>query len=106
MTGMTYDEFLRHLGKAGLTLRQFAELVKMNRVSVSNYGKKGEVPSHLAVISALMGEMAERKIDYREVLSRIDIAPKKPRGAGKAGKFGGDPQSNFSFRAETSGIRR
>lgn len=104
MTGMTYDEFLRHLGKAGLTLRQFAELVKMNRVSVSNYGKKGEVPSHLAVISALMGEMAERKIDYREVLSRIDITSKKPRGAGKVGRFGGDPQRNLVFRDESSGM--
>lgn len=106
MLGMIYDEFLRHLGKAGLTLRQFAELVKMNRVSVSNYGTKGEVPSHLAVISALMGEMADRKIDYREVLSRIDIAPKKPRGAGKTGKFGGDPQSNFTFKDETKGATK
>lgn len=106
MIGMTYDEFLRHLGKAGLTLRQFAELVKMNRVSLSNYAKKGEVPSHLAVISALMGEMAERRIDYREVLSRIDIAPKKPRGAGRAGKFGGNPQSDFIFRDESTGMTR
>ena len=86
---MTYEEFQRQIGKAGLTIRQFAELVKMNRISLSNYGKKGEVPSHLAVIAALMGEMAERKIDYLKVLSRIDITPKKPRGAG-IGKFGGN----------------
>ena len=103
---MTYDEFLRHIGKAGLTLRQFAELVKMNRISVSNYGKKGEVPSHLAVISALMGEMAERKIDYREVLSRIEIIPKKPRGAGKSRRFGGDPQNSFIFKDETAGMAK
>lgn len=89
ISAMTYEEFQRQIGKAGLTIRQFAELVKMNRISLSNYGKKGEVPSHLAVIAALLGEMAERKIEYREVLSRIDIAPKKPRGAG-IGKFGGD----------------
>jgi hypothetical protein len=38
--------------------------------------------------------MAERKIDYRDTLSRIDILPKKPRGAG-IGKFGGDKQMNF-----------
>lgn len=65
----------------------------MNRVSLSNIVKRGEVPSHHAVTAALMGEMAERKIDYRDVLSRIDIAPKKPRGAG-IGKFGGDKSSN------------
>jgi 23S rRNA maturation-related 3'-5' exoribonuclease YhaM len=89
MKNMIYEEFQRQIGKAGLTLCKFAQLVKMNRNSLSNYGKKGQVPSHLAVIAALLGEMAERKIDYREVLSKIDITPKKPRGAG-IGKFGGD----------------
>jgi len=96
---MTYEEFQRHIGKAGLTIRQFAELIKMNSISLSNYGKKGEVPSHLAVIAVLLGEMAERKIDYRQILLQIDITPKKPRGAG-IGKFGGDRQmslpENFS----------
>jgi len=94
---MTYEEFQRQLGKAHLTIREFAEPVKMNRISLSNYGKKGEVPSHLAVIAALLGEMAERKIDYRNVLSRIDITPKKPRGAG-IGKFGGTNRTGCSNR--------
>lgn len=100
MRAMTYEEFQRQIGKAGLTIRQFAELVKMNRISLTNYGKKGEVPSHLAVIAALLGEMAERKIDYREVLSRIAITPKKPRGAGKTGKFGGDKQNDLFPRGQ------
>lgn len=91
MRAMTYEEFQRQIGKAGLTIREFADLVKMNRISISNYGQKGEVPSHLAVIAALLGEMAERKIDYRDTLSRIEILPKKPRGAG-IGKFGGNKQ--------------
>lgn len=90
MLGMTYTEFQRHLGKAGLTVKAFAELIKMNCVSLSNCARRGEVPSHLAVIAALMGEMADRGIDYREVVSRVDIARKKPRGAGKDGRFGGD----------------
>lgn len=91
---MTYEEFQRQLGKSGLTIRQFADLVKMNRISLSNYAKKGEVPSHLAVIATLLGEMAERKINYKEVLSSIEIAPKKPRGAG-IGKFGGSKQNGL-----------
>lgn len=94
---MTYDEFQRQIGKAGLTIKQFADLVKMNRVSLSNNRKKGEVPSHLAVIATLLGEMAERHIDFRDVLSRIDIEPKRPRGAGKAGKFGGDKQNDLDL---------
>jgi len=90
---MTYDEFQQRLGKAGLKLQGFAELVKMNRTSIYNCVKKGEVPSHLAVIAVLIGELAERGIDFRVVLNTVDIAPKKPRGAG-IGKFGGSkPES-------------
>ncbi len=90
---MTYDEFYRHLGKAGLTIREFADLVKMNANSVTNCRQRGDVPSHLAVMVALMGEMAEHKINFKHVLLNIEIAPKKPRGAGP-GKFGGDKQEN------------
>lgn len=86
---MEYEEFRRHLGKAGLTTKDFADLVKLNRNSITNCAKKGVVPSHLAVISALMGEMAEHKIDFYGVLSRIKITPNKPRGAG----FGGHAMS-------------
>lgn len=77
---MTYVEFQRQLGKAGLTLREFADLMGMNRNSVTNYSKKGEVPSHLAVIASLMGEMAEHQLDFRGVIAKMVIEPKKPRG--------------------------
>jgi hypothetical protein len=92
---VTYEEFLRQLGKAGLTVKEFAKLVRMNRVSVSNNAKRGQVPSHLAVIASLMGEMAERGIDYREPLSRIEIEPKKARRGGAASRFGGDRQTDM-----------
>lgn len=83
---MDYMEFRRHLGKAGLTTKEFAHLVKLNCNSITNCAQKGEVPSHLAVISALLGEMAEHKVDFYGVLSRIDIAPNKPRGGGFGGQ--------------------
>ena len=86
---MTYEEFRRQIGKAGLTNRAFADLVKMSRVSVSNYSKRGSVPSHLAVIAALLGELGERHVDFREVLRKIEIEPKAARGGGTVGKFGG-----------------
>jgi len=88
---MSYEEFLSQIGRAGLTVRQFAELVKMNRISLSNYAKKGEVPSHLALIAVLIAAMREQKIDFKAVISEIEIEPKKPRGAG-IGRFGGDKQ--------------
>jgi len=97
---MNYDEFQRQLGKAGLTIREFAALIKMNRNSVTNYAKSGEVPSHLAVIAALLGEMAERKIDFRAALSKIEIEPKKPRGGGNTGRFGGIKQDDLFINGE------
>jgi hypothetical protein len=101
MPAMTYIEFQRHVGKAGLTVKAFAALVKMNRASLSNCAKKDAVPSHLGVIAALMGEMTDRGLDFREVLSRIEITPKKARGAG-IGKFGGNKQSNLFGAAAAS----
>lgn len=77
---MTYHEFRRNLGKAGLTLNEFAQLVRMNPVSLSNYGQRGTVPSHLAIIACLLGEMADHQIDYRAPLQRIVINSKKRRG--------------------------
>lgn len=94
---MDYAEFLRQLGKAGLSVRAFAELIGMNRNSVSNYAQKGEVPAHLAVIAALMGEMREHGLDFRDVLERIDLRRKKPRGTGKRGRFGGDRQTDLDL---------
>ena len=99
---MIYDEFQRHVGKAGITLKEFAKLIRMNRVSLSNLSKKGEVPSHLAVIAALLGEMKDKGVEFDEVLSRIDITPKKARGAGKGGRFGGDKQADL-FRGDKAG---
>jgi transcriptional regulator with XRE-family HTH domain len=91
---MNYAVFLKQIQKAHLTLREFAELLKMNRVSLSNYAKKGIVPSHLGVIATLLAEMGKRGIDYRSILQQVTIAPKKPRGAGMS-KFGGDKQQRL-----------
>jgi hypothetical protein len=80
---MRYEEFQRQLGKAGLTIREFAELIKMNRISVSNFAKRDDVPTHLAIIAALLGEMAENQINFRATFSKLDISGKKPRGGEK-----------------------
>jgi hypothetical protein len=102
---MTYDEFQRQLGKAGLTVREFANLVRMNRNSVTNCARRGEVPSHLAVIASLMGERAEHRIDFRGLLARVDIVHKRPRGAAAKGKFGGSKQPDmFVPLAKKKGI--
>lgn len=97
---MTYEEFRRQLGKAGVTAYQFANLIKMNPNSVTNCSQKGVVPSHLAVIGVLMGEMAENGLDFRAALAKIDIKSKKSRGSAK-GRFGRNGQST-SFSASSN----
>lgn len=92
---MTYEQFQRQLGRAGINVREFAELLRMNRNSVTNCATRGDVPAHLAVIVTLMALLAEREVDFREVLRHVDIDPKKPRGAGRKGRFGGDRQTDL-----------
>lgn len=80
---MTYQEFQRQLGKAGLSVKEFSSLVGMTPNSVTNYARRESVPTHLAVISKLMGEMAEHGVDFRSPLSGLGVAPKKPRGSSR-----------------------
>lgn len=89
---MEYEEFLRDLARAGLSIRAFAELIGMNPNSVSNYARSGEVPDKLALIAALVAEMSVRGIDFRGVISKVKLTAKKPRGSARVGHFGGDRQ--------------
>ena len=77
---MNYAEFRRLLAKAGLTLTAFADLLSMNRKSITNYAANGVVPTHLAVIAALMSNMVDNGLDFRHVVQVMDIQKKKPRG--------------------------
>lgn len=96
---MTYGDFLAELGKAQLTVKAFADLISMNRNSVSNYAASGEVPKHLALIAALLAEMSIQKLPYSHVVARADIAPKRSRGAAKRGRFGGNKQAQLELGA-------
>jgi len=89
---VTYDDFITELNKAGLSVRRFADLLRMQPNSISNNKKKGEVPDHLAVIASLLAEMSTRAIDFEPIFARLEPSRKKPRGASMPGKFAGDPQ--------------
>ncbi|MBQ69390.1 DNA-binding protein [Candidatus Saccharibacteria bacterium] len=92
---MTYNEFKRQLGKAGLSVKSFAELIKQNPNSITNYAAQGDVPPHLAIIAALMGHMADHALDYRVALSQVHFEASKPRGSSVKGKFGGIKQTDL-----------
>jgi hypothetical protein len=70
---MDYTEFRRHLGKAGLSINEFAALIDVLPNSVSNYSKKSAVPRIYAIAAVLLGDAADRQISYREVLNRYGI---------------------------------
>jgi transcriptional regulator with XRE-family HTH domain len=89
---MTYAEFQAELTRAGLTVRAFAGLIGMNPNSVSNYARVNELPTHLALIVALIGEMGARGLDFRSVMNKVELTPKRARGRAQRGSFGGDPQ--------------
>lgn len=98
---MKYEEFRRQLGKAGLSAREFADLVKLNRNSITNYAKDGVVPTHWAIVALLMGEMADNGLDFKEALGGIEIEPNKVRGSAAKGRFGGSKQTSLQLSQNT-----
>lgn len=86
---MTYDEFQRHVGKAGLKLYEFARYMDLNPTTISNKRSRG-VPRHLAMVAVLLGELADRGIDYRELLARNGIEPTAPRNSDANGAAKGN----------------
>ncbi|GBQ98069.1 XRE family transcriptional regulator [Acetobacter fabarum] len=96
---MLYTEFIAELGKAGLSVRAFAELTGMNPNSISNYARTGEVPTHLSLIAVLIVSVSEMGGDYRRIMSKVGVTLKKPRGGARQGHFGGDRQNNLDLKA-------
>ncbi|EJU9614759.1 MULTISPECIES: DNA-binding protein [Pseudomonas] len=94
---MPYSDFLAELQKAGLSVRAFAELIGMNPNSLSNYARCGELPTHIALIAVLVAGISEMGGDYRQIMSRVALTPKRPRGGARQGRFGGDPQQDMDF---------
>jgi transcriptional regulator with XRE-family HTH domain len=95
---MPYADFLLELEKAGLSVRAFAELVGMNPNSISNYARRGELPTHLALIAVLVAELSSHGLNYRQAMAKIEVAPKKPRGGAQHGRFGGDRQTVLDLK--------
>ena len=88
---MTYNEFKRQLGKAGLSVKDFAELIQHHPNTITNYSLTG-VPRQLAIIATLMGEMAEHGIDFHSTLARLNLKQRVPAIGLEKKKFGGSKE--------------
>lgn len=80
---MDYAAFQQVVSDAGLSLRQFAHLLKLNPNSITNCKRRNAVPAHLVVIALLVRELASHDIDYQSVIDRAGITPNAPRGTGR-----------------------
>jgi transcriptional regulator with XRE-family HTH domain len=68
---MPYTEFQRLIGKAGLSIKEFAELLGMKPNSITNYSKQGVVPTHIAVIVALIFTMKDEGLDFYPIFEKV-----------------------------------
>ena len=68
---MPYTEFQRLIGKAGLSINEFAALLDMKPNSITNYSKQGVVPTHIAVIIALISTMKDEGLDFYPVFEKV-----------------------------------
>ena len=68
---MPYTEFQRLVGKAGLSIKEFAALLDMKPNSITNYSKQGVVPTHIAVIVALISTMKDEGLDFYPVFEKV-----------------------------------
>jgi hypothetical protein len=89
---MNYKSFRSHLGRAGLNNKEFAALVKLNSKSITNYKKDDHVPEHWALVALLMGELAGNGLEFRHLVEKMGIEPKKVRGGAAKGRWGGSTQ--------------
>lgn len=71
LSHMPYEEFQRLIGKAGLSIKEFAELLGMRPNSITNYNKVGFVPSHLAVIVSLISTMKDEGFDFYPIFEKV-----------------------------------
>ena len=68
---MPYTEFQRLVGKAGLSIKEFAALLDMKPNSITNYSKQGVVPTHIAVIVALISTMKYEGLDFYPIFEKV-----------------------------------
>jgi len=76
---MEYEELVRNIGKAGLTVKEFAELLKAKPNSITNLKSKGKVPKNLAIIAVLLGEMVDKDIEYKHLFEKLDLQEQRAR---------------------------
>jgi len=76
---MKYEELIRNIGKAGLDVKQFADLLKANPNSITNLSQKDVVPKNIMIIAVLLGELVDKGIEYKSLFEKMNLKEQKAR---------------------------
>ncbi len=76
---MNYEELTRNITKAGLDIKEFAELIKANPNSITNLKSKEKMPKNIVVIAVLLGEIVDKGLEYKYLFEKLDLEEQKAR---------------------------
>ncbi len=79
---MTFIDFKKLLLDAELTIPKFTELIKVSEKNIQAYKKKKEVPNTIATVAACFAKMNKDGIDFRTLVSELELEKKEKKGAG------------------------
>ncbi len=79
---MTFIEFKKMLLDAELTLPKFSKLIKVSDKNIQSYKKKDEVPNAIAVCVTCFAHMHKMGIDYKEIVEKLELKPKRKKNSG------------------------
>jgi hypothetical protein len=79
---MTFIDFKKLLLDAELTIPKFTELIKVSEKNIQAYKKKKEVPNTIASIAACFATMNQKGMDFRKLISDLNLEKKEKKGAG------------------------
>lgn len=82
---MTFKEFKKRLVDADITIPKLAKLIGVSEKNIQSYKKKDAVPNQIAAIAELIKVMEEKDIDYKEILSNLQLT-KNSKNSGFAKK--------------------
>lgn len=75
---MSYEELVNNISLAGLSIKEFAELIKVRPTSITNLkSDESKIPKALFIISALIRDMKQANMDYKKTISEINFDYKR-----------------------------
>lgn len=83
---MTFIDFKKLLLDAELTIPKFTALIKVSEKNIQAYKKKKEVPNAIAAIAACFAKMHQEGLDYKTLMTDLDLKKKEKKGSGFSAK--------------------